>query len=178
MKRLLVITLFLLFITGCNDNSKIEESVAKISKNIEYLTEKEKAKNKGHEDKVSTGEINTRLERNHFLQPASRLKEISEKTTEQVRKDFMATEKTRRAYEEVNRYIAEQLITLAEEGFYKITYITITEIKNKNFMYNSLSDKNKDVLESLLKEDLIALGYSVKSLKHDDIGLDWAITWN
>ena len=43
--------------------------------------------------------------------------------------------------------------------------------------YNKLTDKQKDILESILKKELKSLGYKVESARYDNIGLHWAISW-
>lgn len=112
------------------------------------------------------------------LQSAKVLKSVSQKATEKVISEFKKGEVTKVAYIETKEFIATQLLALANEGFYDVTYVLITSNGDtKNMKLNKLSDKDKDMLKSILKTELKALGYKVEDAKYDSIGLHWAISW-
>lgn len=68
---------------------------------------------------------------------------------------------------------------VAKEGLYNIVYININGILSevKMMKYNQLSQKEKDLLENILKTELKSLGYDIESAQYDNIGLHWAISW-
>ncbi len=111
------------------------------------------------------------------LLPAKELKAISQRSTARLIKAFKTQNKTRAAYEEVRRHIANRLNTIAQQGFYNVLFVLINETNTKNMPYNKLTDKEKEMLESILKRELFELGYRIESLKYDNIGLHWAISW-
>lgn len=111
------------------------------------------------------------------LQPAKVLKSVSQKATEKVISEFKKGEATQVAYIETKEFIATQLLALANEGFYDVAYVRIIHGDTKNMKFNKLSDKDKDMLKSILKTELKALGYKVEDAKYDSIGLHWAISW-
>ena len=111
------------------------------------------------------------------LLPAKDLKAISQRSTARLIKAFKTHNQTRAAYEETRRYIANRLNTIAQEGFYNVLFVQINDKNTKNMRYNNLTDKEKDMLKSILKRELFELGYRIESLKFDNIGLHWAISW-
>jgi hypothetical protein len=111
------------------------------------------------------------------LLPAKDLKAISQRSTARLIQAFKTQKKTRAAYEEVRRHIANRLNTIAEQGFYNVLFVLINEANTKNMRYNKLNDKEKEMLESILKRELFELGYRIEPLKYDNIGLHWAISW-
>ncbi len=114
---------------------------------------------------------------NAELLPAKKLKSISSKATTKAIADFKKDKKSKEAYDESKKFIADRLNKVASEGFYNIVYVNINDIYTKKMKYNKLNDKQKDILESILKKELKALGYNVESAKYDNIGLHWAISW-
>ncbi|MDB2405585.1 hypothetical protein N9W00_01480 [Arcobacteraceae bacterium] len=111
------------------------------------------------------------------LQSAKKLKSISLKATKAAIVDFKKDKKSKEAYVESKNFIADRLNKTASGGFYNIVYVNINSIYTKKMKYNKLSDKQKDMLESILKKELVSLGYQVQSAKYDNIGLHWAISW-
>jgi len=107
------------------------------------------------------------------LKSAKELKNISVKATKQAISDFKKESKSKKAYDETKSLIANQLNKIAKEGFYDIVYVQVDD----GTLYNSLSKKKKDILESILKKELVQLGYKVQSARYDSIMLHWAITW-
>ncbi|HAI68120.1 MAG TPA: hypothetical protein DCM38_01645 [Gammaproteobacteria bacterium] len=111
------------------------------------------------------------------LLPAKDLKAISQRMTARLIKAFKTQNKTRAAYEEARKFIANRLNTIAQQGFYNVLFVQINDTNTKNMGYNKLTDKEKDMLKSILKRELFELGYRIESLKFDNIGLHWAISW-
>lgn len=113
------------------------------------------------------------------LQSTKKLKSISTKATKEAIVKFKKDKKSKEAYDESKSFIAKRLYSTANEGFYNIVYVNINDIYKdvKKMKYNKLSNKQKDMLESILKKELISFGYQVQSAKYDNIGLHWAISW-
>lgn len=107
------------------------------------------------------------------LQSAKKLKTISAKATKLAIAKFKKDKKSNNAYNEAKSIIAKQLNEVANGGFYNIVYARVDD----NTLYDKLSNKQQDILESILKSELEKLGYKVQSAKYDSIMLHWAITW-
>jgi len=110
---------------------------------------------------------------NAELLSAKKLKAISAKATAKAIADFKNDKECKAAYNEAKEIISKRLNKVANEGFYNIVYIKIDD----GTLYNKLSKKKKDMLENILKEELMKLGYTVESARFDSIMLHWAITW-
>ncbi|CAA6803033.1 MAG: Unknown protein [uncultured Thiotrichaceae bacterium] len=107
------------------------------------------------------------------LLPAKTLKSISAKATLKAIADFKKDKESKAAYDEAKVIVSKRLNEVANEGFYNIVYVEVDD----GTLYKELSKKKKDMLESILKEELKKLGYTVESAKWDSIMLHWAITW-
>lgn len=107
------------------------------------------------------------------LLPAETLKSISEKATSEAIAEFKKEKSSKAAYDEAKLIISKKLNKVANEGFYNIVYVEVDD----GTLYKELPKKKKDMLESILKEELNKLGYTVEPAKWDRIMMHWAITW-
>jgi Skp family chaperone for outer membrane proteins len=106
------------------------------------------------------------------LLPANKTKKISAVATQKAIQEFKHNKQCQAAYNEAKSKVAEQINKVAKEGFYDIVYVRVDKGK-----YDALSEKNKDLLEYLLKKELVRLGYTVEPARFDNIMLHWAVTW-
>ena len=106
------------------------------------------------------------------LLPANKTKQISAVATKKAIQEFKHDKQCQAAYNETKSKVAKQINEVAKEGFYDIVYVKVNEGK-----YDALSEKNRDLLEYLLKKELVRLGYTVKPARYDSIMLHWVVTW-